>query len=52
MIMFDQTGPAQIAAILVLVQRGAEELYSQATHGGCWPKADTRKAATTIRSLP
>jgi methyltransferase len=27
--MFDPLGPAQIAAILVLVQRGAEELYSQ-----------------------
>jgi methyltransferase len=27
--MFDQLGPAQIAAILVLVQRGAEELHSQ-----------------------
>jgi methyltransferase len=27
--MFDPLGPAQIAATLVLVQRGAEELYSQ-----------------------
>lgn len=26
---FDQLGPAQIAAVLVLVQRGAEELHSQ-----------------------
>jgi methyltransferase len=29
MIMFDQLGPAQVAALLVLVQRGAEELHSQ-----------------------
>jgi methyltransferase len=29
MMLLDQTGPAQIAAILVLIQRGAEEVHSQ-----------------------
>ncbi len=52
MALFDLIGAPQIAALLLLAQRGLEELYSAHNTSRCWPPAPMKRRGSTIPSSP